>query len=116
MIDAFSRTLGDAHPATLAARNNLALTLCALGDLAGARGHQQAVIDARSRTLGDAHPATTVSARNLLRTLDDQEEGEAAEVTLHRHLLWLLDADPEGLSGDQRTIRGYVAERIWRRT
>ncbi len=63
------RLLGAEHPATLTSMNNLASTLWAQGDLAGARELEEKVRDARSRLLGAEHPDTLTSMNNLASTL-----------------------------------------------
>ena len=49
--------------------NNLAATLCAQGDLPGARALEEQVLALRRRVLGDVHPATLTSMNNLAATL-----------------------------------------------
>jgi tetratricopeptide (TPR) repeat protein len=63
------RLQGDDHSATLTARNNLALTLRAQGELKEAREHQEMVLAERLRVLGDEHPATLIARDNLAGTL-----------------------------------------------
>jgi Flp pilus assembly protein TadD len=55
--------LGKEHPDTLTAMNNLAGTLYAQGDLAGARKLQ--VLAASRRVLGEEHPDTLRAMNNL---------------------------------------------------
>jgi hypothetical protein len=57
--------LGDSHPDTLTAMNNLAITLDALGDRAEARKLQEQVVSARRRVLGEEHPDTVRSMKSL---------------------------------------------------
>ena len=62
------------------------------------------------RVLGEHHPDTTGSAWNLRFTLlQVGDEATAATVT-RDHLLWLLDADPDLLSGDQRQVREQLID------
>ena len=49
--------------------SNLAETLCAQGDLAGARKLQEETLAIRRRVLGPEHPATLTSMNNLAETL-----------------------------------------------
>jgi len=63
---------GEEHPDTLKARNNLAETLRAQGDLAGARQHQEQVLAACRRLLGEEHPNTLTARLNLALTLHAQ--------------------------------------------
>jgi hypothetical protein len=98
------------HPDTLTARNNLAQTLKAQGDLAGVRQHEEQVLEARRRLLGEEHPATSISAWWLCVTLHGLGDQEKAQAVLKRDLLWLLDRDPATLGADQRKAREYVAQ------
>jgi hypothetical protein len=64
----------------LTVRFNLAQTLKTQGDLAGARGHEEAVLEAWRRMFGDEHPRTLIAQRNLAQTVralesDDRDEG-----------------------------------------
>ena len=63
------RVLGDEHPATLSALNNLASTLQTLGDLHGARQIQTQVVEQSRLVLGEEHPATLTALNNLALTL-----------------------------------------------
>jgi Flp pilus assembly protein TadD len=56
--------------------NNLAQTLYAQGDLAGARKLQEQVLEAMARLLGKEHPNTLTSMLNLAQML--QTEGDLA--------------------------------------
>jgi TIR domain/Tetratricopeptide repeat len=76
-----TRLLGEEHPDTLTAMNNLAGTLWAQGDLAGARELQERVLEARRRLLGEEHPDTLTAMGNLAGTLGDQVDlGGAREL------------------------------------
>jgi hypothetical protein len=61
--------LGKEHPNTLTAMNNLAGTLYAQGDLAGARKLQEQVLEASARLLGKEHSYTLTAILNLAGTL-----------------------------------------------
>ena len=52
--------------------NNLAETLRAQGDLAGARSLEEQVLDVSRRIFGEEHPGTLTSMSNLAETLRDQ--------------------------------------------
>ncbi|HEY6898578.1 MAG TPA: toll/interleukin-1 receptor domain-containing protein, partial [Rhodocyclaceae bacterium] len=64
-----TQLLGNEHPDTLTAMNNLAHTLQAQGDLAAAHTFQESVLAARRRLLGEEHPDTLASMHNLASTL-----------------------------------------------
>ncbi len=72
---------GEEHPATLTARNNLAQTMQAQGDLAGARQQQEQVLEARRRLLGEEHPDTLRARLNLAATVSAQ--GDLAGARQH---------------------------------
>jgi tetratricopeptide (TPR) repeat protein len=70
-LNGYRRVLGDDHPDTLEAMNNLATTHWALGDLDSARQlHEQTVAGYR-RVLGKDHPHTLTSIDNLATILAD---------------------------------------------
>src|ERR1700675_2885962 len=73
---ASARLLCKEHPGTLRSMNNLAQTLYAQGDLAGARKLQEQVLEAMTRLLGKEHPNTVTSMLNLAQML--QAEGDLA--------------------------------------
>ena len=66
------RVLGPEHPDTLTSMNNLAETLRAQGDLAGARKLQEETLAICRRVLGPEHPDTLTSMNNLAMTLRAQ--------------------------------------------
>ena len=86
------KALGEAHPDTLTAKNNLAVTLGRLDDVARARQLQEEVLATRRKVLGKEHPNTLGAARNLHRTLDVQgDTAAAAELLQEFNVPWLLD-------------------------
>jgi tetratricopeptide (TPR) repeat protein len=58
-------TLGEEHPDTLYALNNLAVTLNAQGEVGAAREMMERVLELRSKVLGKEHPLTVATLRNL---------------------------------------------------
>jgi hypothetical protein len=109
VLEASRRLLGEEHPDTLTAMANLAATVYAQGDLAGARKLFEQVLEASRRLLGEEHPDTTIAAWNLFRTLLDSEDTGAAELVLERSLRWLLARDPATLAGYQQKIRKMLS-------
>jgi hypothetical protein len=77
-LEAGKWLLGEEHPDTLTSMNNLALTLRAQGDHAGARAIQEEVLAVRRRVLGAVHPDTLASMNNLGVVLVGLNETEAA--------------------------------------
>ena len=63
---------GEEHPDTLTSMNNLAGTLWAQVDLAGARALEEQALAVRRRVLGEEHPNTLTSMNNLAGTLRAQ--------------------------------------------
>ena len=59
------RVLGEEHPDTLAAANNLATSLSDQAKYAEAEAMLDATLEALRRVLGDAHPWTLTTARTL---------------------------------------------------
>ncbi len=62
------RVLGEEHPETLDAMNNLANVLSDQGDLAGACCLHDRVLAVCRRALGEEHPSTLTSMNNLAQT------------------------------------------------
>ncbi len=79
-----SQAQGEEHPATLTARLNLAATLHAQGDLAGARQQFEQVLEASRRLLGEEHPTTLTARLNLAATLHAQGDLAARGTTKSR--------------------------------
>lgn len=68
----------------MTARNNLAATLRALGDLAGARKLHEQNLEIYERVLGSEHPNTLTTRNNLAWTLYEQGERQAARELMNR--------------------------------
>ncbi|MDZ7856440.1 toll/interleukin-1 receptor domain-containing protein [Sphaerotilus sp.] len=71
-LDTIWRILGQDHPDTLSALNNLATILLDQGDLVGARHCAEQVLDTRQGVLGQDHPDTLSALNNLATILLDQ--------------------------------------------
>jgi len=71
-LDIRKRKQGGEHPDTLVSMSNLAGTLMAQGDLAGARRLRETALEICKRVLGEEHPATLTSMNNLASTLRAQ--------------------------------------------
>jgi hypothetical protein len=76
VLEARRGLLGEEHPDTLMAMNNLALTLQVQGDPAGARKLMEQVLEASRRLLGEEHPDTLRAMNNLAQML--QAQGDLA--------------------------------------
>ena len=69
MLDAMRSLLNDGHPDMLTVMGNLAVTLSAQDDLAGARALEVRVLEARRRTAGEEDLGTLTAMGNLAQTL-----------------------------------------------
>ncbi|MFH0515877.1 FxSxx-COOH system tetratricopeptide repeat protein [Streptomyces sp. M41] len=80
----YRAALGDRHPATLAALNNLGIFLRGCGEVRRARQLLERTFDDLRTVLGDRHPATlacTVNLANALAELGPQARAEELERT-----------------------------------
>ncbi len=111
-LDIRTRLLGAEHPDTLTTMNNLAETLSAQGDLAGARKIHEQVLEITRRILGAEHPDTSLSAWNLVVTLTNAGDYAGAIDILKKHLIWLLNRDPAALEANQQQIREMMIQMI----
>ena len=109
----WARTLGDDHPDTLISANNLATSLWALGDLAGARALDEDTLARYRRMLGDDHPDTLRSANNLAASLTELGDLAGAralfEDTLARYRRVLGDDHPDTLRSANNLAVGLRA-------
>jgi hypothetical protein len=71
VVENMRRILGDEHPDTITAMNNLAMTLRDLGQLDEAATIKKEVVENMRRILGDEHPDTITAMNNLAMTLRD---------------------------------------------
>jgi hypothetical protein len=58
--------------------------------------------------LGGKHPDTTISAYNLLVTLFELQKIEEAMRIFHSDLSWLIDAELQSLSYDQKRVHDML--------
>jgi tetratricopeptide (TPR) repeat protein len=72
VLEADRGLLGEEHPDTLTAMNNLAQTIKAQGHLQEARQIEEHVLNARERLFGDDHVDTLTAKHNLAETLAGQ--------------------------------------------
>jgi hypothetical protein len=96
-----SQQLGDDHPDSLAAANNLALGLRRVGNYRAGRALHEDTLARRRRLLGDDHPDTLTSAHNLAFHLyhdgEDQAVRALIEDTLDRRRRVLGPDHPDTL-------------------
>lgn len=80
------KRLGDEHPETLLALNNLANTRSARGDHNGAQDLLERVLKVMRRIFGDEHVNTLSAMNNLANVFSDQRDYERAQ-ELQQHVL-----------------------------
>jgi tetratricopeptide (TPR) repeat protein len=102
VLEVTTRALGEEHPDTLIAMDNLAEALRVQGDHAGARSLQEIVVEAMARVLGEEHPETLGSMNNLAATLWMQGDQAGAmrlqERALDARTRLLGEEDPRTLT------------------
>jgi hypothetical protein len=103
---AWAARLGEDHPSTLYAANNLARSLYGLGDYKGACALDQETLARRRQVFGVDHPISLGSASNLARDLQALHEYQQARVlqedTLARRRRILGEDDPATLHSANR--------------
>ena len=82
----YARVLGPDHPSALASANNLAQTLLARGDLAGAEQLFARVLQARTRVLGPDHVDTLSALNNLAQAVTQRGDIARAQGLQQRAL------------------------------
>jgi tetratricopeptide (TPR) repeat protein len=78
MLKKRRRILGEEHPDTISAMNNLANTLGDQGQLNEAATMLKEVLEKMRRILGEEHPDTISAMNNLAFTLEDQGQLDEA--------------------------------------
>jgi CHAT domain-containing protein/tetratricopeptide (TPR) repeat protein len=79
MLEISSRVLGESHPRTATACNNLAYNLNAQGQFSEAEALFQQALESKRRVLGDLHPDTAFGCNNLAYNLNRQGKYAQAE-------------------------------------
>jgi tetratricopeptide (TPR) repeat protein len=82
VLEKRQRILGDEHPGTIMAMNNLASTLSDQGTLDEAALMKREVLEKRQRILGDEHPDTISAMNNLAITLSCQGKLDEAALMM----------------------------------
>jgi tetratricopeptide (TPR) repeat protein len=104
--------LGPEHPNTLRMRGNLANTLQAWGDLAGARSLFEQVVEAQRRRLGAEHHDTLVTLKNLDATLSRLDDLSAARSRDEETLAVLTPFQGVEHPGTLRTLGNLGVTRV----
>jgi tetratricopeptide (TPR) repeat protein len=96
------RILGDEHPDTITAMNNLATTLSDQGKVDEAASMKKEVLEKSQRILGDEHPDTVMAMSNFAITLSDQgkvdEEASMMREVLEKSQRILGDEHPSTIT------------------
>jgi hypothetical protein len=77
VLEMRTRVLGEEHPNTISAMNNLAITLRKLHQLGEAVKMEKEVLEKRRRILGKQNPDTTSEMANLIPTHGDSGQRDA---------------------------------------
>ncbi|KAF8177900.1 hypothetical protein K438DRAFT_1605615 [Mycena galopus ATCC 62051] len=103
--------LGDDHPNTLTAMNNLANTYCSLGQFKDAEQMQLVVLEKRRKILSDKHPDTLTAMSNLadiFHSLGRFEDAEQLQlVVLEKRRKILSDDHPDVLTAMNNLANTY---------
>ncbi|GAA3442259.1 FxSxx-COOH system tetratricopeptide repeat protein [Planomonospora venezuelensis] len=86
IVEVYRENLGEDHPGTLIARNNLAIYLRGTGEAGKAGGEAEEVLEGLRRQLGENHPFTLSAAINLANCLGDAGRAAEAEALERRTL------------------------------
>jgi len=79
VLNARNKTLGEEHPDTISAKENLASTYSGLGKYTEAEKLKIQVLHARNKILGEEHPDTIIAMENLASTYSDLGKYTEAE-------------------------------------
>jgi tetratricopeptide (TPR) repeat protein len=101
--------LGDEHPSTISAMNNLANTLGDLGQLDEAAKMMKGVLEKMRRILGDEHPSTISAMNNLASMLGDLGQLDEAVA-----LLEAAEEKTRRVRGDQHPHTKVVVRNLAR--
>ncbi|GIH77274.1 FxSxx-COOH system tetratricopeptide repeat protein [Planobispora longispora] len=91
IVRIYWESLGETHPGTLIARNNLAIYLRGTGEASRAAGQAEEVLRGLIDRLGDTHPFTLSAAINLANCMADEGRRAEAEALERRTLDALRD-------------------------
>ena len=106
-LNTLTQKLGPHHPLTLAQTETLAHIHQKLGKLDQAHAECANALTISRDRLGPQHPITTHLQRRLAEILDASDQTEAADA-LRSEMNWLLDANKNNLSRDQKQARDWL--------
>ncbi|GIH66414.1 FxSxx-COOH system tetratricopeptide repeat protein [Microbispora siamensis] len=112
IVHIYRQTLGDNHPGTLIAMNNLAIYLRGSGELDRATAVAVATHDGLGANLGPDHPFTLSAAINLANCLGEEGRRDEAE-RLERRTLEALRAKLGDLHPDTLACEANLAVTLW---
>lgn len=109
----YQETLGDSHPGTLIARNNLTIYLSGTGEAGRAIGIAREVFQGLGAHLGHDHPFTLAAVMNLASLCGEGGLPEEAEELQRRTLPELTDKVGES-HPDTLTCEANLAVTLWK--
>jgi tetratricopeptide (TPR) repeat protein len=86
VLETYHKILGDEHPYTARARNNLAVNQTSQGRFAEAEQGYRKALDVCPKALGEVHPQTAMTYSNLARNLAEQRRYAEAEPSYRKAL------------------------------
>jgi hypothetical protein len=110
-LDGLTAERGSNHPATLAAKGDLAAVLYEGGLTDQAEALEREAFECARMHLGKTHSVTSVLAWNRALNCESRGDFESARKFLADELSWLLAEDPVRLDGDQSMVRAMLAAR-----
>lgn len=103
---------GAHHPATLAAKGDLASVLFELGRDVEAGSLELEAFESARAHLGKTHTVRSVLAWNRVLNCESRGDFESARQVLADELSWLLAEDPSSLEADQTIVRSLLSDRF----
>ena len=111
-LHCLTSSLATNHPATLAAKGDLAAVLFELGREEDAGSLELEAFESARTHLGKTHSVTCVLAWNRAMNCERFGDHDAAREVISNELTWLLTEDPTRLEEDQNIIRSMLATRL----
>lgn len=103
------RDLGPAHWLVYWIQSDLSKALMVLGRIPLCTDLALDAVDEAALHLGDRHPVTAAMADNACRMLHITGAREEAMTLFDSRLRWLLEAAPDDLSDELRSVRDYLS-------
>ena len=103
-----NRLLGEEHPVTVSAMNNLAGTYASLGKYTDAEKLKSKVLDLRTRCIGEEHPVTISAMGNLANAYEGLGKYADAEKLKIKVLDHFMEKNTQISSGPWVTLHLHM--------